>query len=231
MKPGQNKIYFLTADSLSAARSSPHLEVFRTYGVEVLLLTDRIDEWVVSHLTQFDGKALQSAAAADLDLSDLGEAATGAGFAKRADDAKALVEAIKSVLADAVKDVRVSGRLSESPACLTSDAHDLSPRLARMLRDAGQAAPTVKPVLEIDPGHPLLRHMERQIGTPGFDDLARYLVDQAILAEGGVLDDPAGFVRRTNALILDDGLAPSPSEVSDIPQADDPGKDTPLSVS
>jgi molecular chaperone HtpG len=201
MKEGQEKIYFITAETFNAARSSPHLEVFRKKGIEVLLLSDRVDEWVVGHLTEFDGKPLVSVAKGGLDLGKLEDEQEKAEQAREADEYKDLVERIRTSLGEQVKEVRVTHRLTDSPACLISDEYDLGGNLARILKAAGQTAPASKPILEINPKHPVvlrLRYEEKR-----FDDWSRVLFDQALLAEGGQLDDPAGFVRRVNQLMLE----------------------------
>jgi molecular chaperone HtpG len=201
MKEGQEKIYFITAETFNAARSSPHLEVFRKKGIEVLLLSDRVDEWVVGHLTEFDGKPLVSVAKGGLDLGKLEDEQEKAEQAREADEYKDLVERIRKSLGEQVKEVRVTHRLTDSPACLVSDEYDLGGNLARILKAAGQTAPASKPILEINPKHPVvlrLRYEEKR-----FDDWSRVLFDQALLAEGGQLDDPAGFVKRVNQLMLE----------------------------
>ncbi|MET0210298.1 MAG: molecular chaperone HtpG, partial [Burkholderiaceae bacterium] len=213
MKEGQDKIYYVTAETFNAARNSPHLEIFRKKGLEVLLLSDRVDEWVVGHLTEFDKKPLVSVAKGGLDLGALDDEAE-----RKADEVDAtalgdLVERVKKSLGDRVKDVRTTRRLTDSPACLVADEHDVSGNLARMLKAAGQRAPEAKPILEINPKHPVI---ERLVGEhPRFDAWAQVLYDQALLAEGGQLDDPATFVKRINELMLamaaPDAQAPAPS--------------------
>jgi len=202
MVEGQEKIYYITADALPAARHSPHLEVFRQKDIEVLLLTDRVDEWLVSHLADYKGKALQSVAKGDLDLGKLvGEEAK----AQREEAAKRhgdLLGRMKAVLGEAAKDVRVSDRLTESPACLVVEQHEMSPNLARVLKQLGQDAPLPTPVLEVNVGHPLVGRLEAEQDEDRFADLTRILFDQAVLAEGGQLDDPAIFVQRLNRLVL-----------------------------
>ena len=202
MVEGQDQIYYITADTLPAARHSPHLEVFRQKGIEVLLLTDRVDEWLVSHLADYKGKALQSVAKGDLDLGKLaGEEAK----AQREEAAKRhgdLLARMKAVLGEAAKDVRVSDRLTESPACLVVEQHEMSPNLARVLKQLGQDAPLPTPVLEVNVGHPLVGRLEAEQDENRFADLTRILFDQAVLAEGGQLDDPATFVQRLNRLVL-----------------------------
>jgi len=203
MKPGQDKIYYVTAETFNAAKNSPHLEVFRKKGVEVLLLSDRVDEWVVGHLTEFDGKPLVSVAKGGLDLGALEDEAERKEDEAEQTELKSLVEKVKASLGDRVKDVRVTRRLTESPACLVADDHDVGGNLARMLKAAGQRVPDTKPILEINPKHPAV--LKLQSDEARFDDWAAVLLDQAILAEGGQLDDPATFVKRINQLMLEPG--------------------------
>ena len=201
MQSEQELIYYITAESFAAAQHSPHLEIFRKKGIEVLLLSDRVDEWLLGSLTEFDGKKLQSIAKGDLDLGKL-ESDTEKDIQKKIEEeAKSLVEKIKTSLGEQVKDVRVTHRLTDSPACLVSDANDLSGNLARMLKAAGQTAPESKPILEINPGHKLVKRLEAEKADAVFNDLALVLFDQALLAEGGSLNDPASFVKRMNSLI------------------------------
>jgi molecular chaperone HtpG len=203
MKDGQDAIYYITADGFPAARNSPHLEMFRKMGVEVLLMHDRIDEWVVSALTEFDGKPLQSVARGDLDLSKLGqEAGTSADALREDGEHKALIDRIQHVLAGRASAVRVTHRLTDSPACLVSDEHGISMNLQRLLKAAGQKAPEVKPVLEINPQHPIVRRLKDEPDGSHFSDWSHILFDQATLAEGGQLDDPATFVKRLNQLMI-----------------------------
>ena len=200
MKEGQEKIYFVTADTFNAAKNSPHLEIFKKKGIEVLLLSDRVDEWVVGHLTEFDGKQLQSVAKGGLDLGKLEDEEEKKEAEKAADEYRELLEKVKSALGDRVKDVRVTYRLTDSPSCLVSDEHDPSGNLARLLKAAGQPAPDAKPILEINPQHPAVMRLKTEEAR--FDDWAALLFEQATLAEGGQLDDPAGFVKRINELML-----------------------------
>jgi molecular chaperone HtpG len=200
MKEGQDAIYYITADGFAAARNSPHLEIFRKLGVEVLLLYDRIDEWVASTLTEFDGKPWQSVAKGDLDLGKLkGEEARSA---ESADEDKPLLERIQTALKDRAAAVRATARLTDSPACLVSDEHGLSTNLERILKAAGQNVPASKPVLEINPGHPLVQRLKSETDERRFADWSHILFDQATLAEGGQLEDPASFVKRLNELML-----------------------------
>ncbi len=201
MQPEQDVIYYITADSFAAAQHSPHLEIFRKKEIEVLLMSDRVDEWLLSGLTEFEGKKLQSIAKGDLDLGKL-ESDTEKEIQKKIEEeTKTLVERIKQTLGNQVKDVRVTHRLTDSPACLVSDAQDLSGNLARILKAAGQSAPETKPILEINPTHKLVKRLESEAAEALFGDLAHVLFDQALLAEGGTLDDPASFVKRMNSLI------------------------------
>ena len=201
MQPEQDVIYYITADSFAAAQHSPHLEIFRKKGIEVLLMSDRVDEWLLGSLTEFEGKKLQSIAKGDLDLGKL-ESETEKEIQKKIEEeAKTLVEKIKQSLGEQVKDVRVTHRLTDSPACLVSDEHDLSGNLARILKSAGQKAPETKPILEINPTHKLIKRIEAESADDVFADLAHVLFDQALLAEGGTLEDPASFVKRMNSLI------------------------------
>jgi molecular chaperone HtpG len=201
MKPEQESIYYITADTFAAAQHSPHLEIFRKKGIEVLLMSDKVDEWLLGSLTEFEGKQLQSVAKGDLDLGKLEDEAEKEAQKKIEEDSKSLVERIKTTLGDAVKDVRVTHRLTDSPACLVAGEHDLSGNLARMLKAAGQKAPESKPILELNPEHNLVKRMEAEKEEAKFKDLAHLLFDQALLAEGGQLDDPASFVKRMNKLI------------------------------
>jgi molecular chaperone HtpG len=201
MKQGQTAIYYITADSFAAAQHSPHLEIFRKKGIEVLLLSDRVDEWLMSNFTEFDGKPLKSVAKGGLDLGEL-EDETEKTAQKEAEDAmKPLVERIKTTLGERVKDVRVTHRLTDSPACLVTGEGDMSANLERLLKAAGQAAPSVKPTLEINPTHALVTRLDSETDDVRFADWANLLFEQALLAEGGQLDDPASFVRRLNGLL------------------------------
>jgi molecular chaperone HtpG len=200
MKEGQEKIYYVTAETFTAAKNSPHLEIFRKKGIEVLLLSDRVDEWVTGYLTEFDGKPLQSVAKGGLDLGKLEDEAEKKEAEQAADEYKELIEKIKTALGEKVKDVRVTHRLTDSPSCIVADEHDMGGNLARILKAAGQKAPEMKPILEINPGHPAVRRLKYEESR--FDDWASLLLEQATLAEGGTLDDPAGFVRRINDLML-----------------------------
>jgi len=201
MKEGQAKVYYITADSFAAAQHSPHLEIFRKKGIEVLLLSDRVDEWMLSSLTEFEGKKLQSVAKGDLDLGALEDEAEKEQQKKVEDEFKSLIERIQSSLGDSVKEVRVTHRLTDSPACLVSGENDLSANLERMLKAAGQKTPESKPVLEINPQHAIVVRLNKEADEARFTDWSHVLFDQALLAEGGQLEDPASFVRRMNSLL------------------------------
>ena len=202
MKEGQEKIYYVTADSFAAAKNSPHLEIFRKKGIEVLLLSDRIDEWLVSNLDEFDGKHLQSVAKGDLDLGELEKEEDKAAQEEVNKDFEAVLKQIKDVLGDKVSDVRLSHRLTESPACLVADVYGMSLNMERIMKDAGQLMGMGrKPIFEINPTHPLVVRMKAEQDDARFADLTHILFDQAILSEGGQLDDPAAFVHKLNGLL------------------------------
>ena len=203
MKQGQDKIYYVTADTLDAARSSPQLEIFRKKGIEVLLLADRVDEWMLSFLHEFDGKPLASVAKGGLDLAALSDEQEKAAQQQSSEEFKDLVERVKSALGERVKDVRVSARLTESAACIVSDEHEMSGHLQRLLKAAGQKTPESPPILELNPHHPLVARLKSD--ERDFADWAQLLLDEAVLAEGGALNDPAAFVQRVNRLLLDGG--------------------------
>lgn len=202
MKEGQDKIYYITADSHTAAKNSPHLEVFRKKGIEVLLLSDRVDEWLTNSLHEFEGKQLQSVAKGALDLSKLDSEEDKEEQKKVEEQAKNLITHIKESLNDKVEDVRVSHRLTSSPSCIVLNEHDMALYMQHLLKQAGHEMPSTKPVLEINPSHPLLARMEAETDDERFAEWASVLLDQAILAEGGQLEDPAGFVHRLNKLML-----------------------------
>jgi molecular chaperone HtpG len=199
MKEGQKAIYYITADTLSSARNSPQLEIFRKKGIEVLLMADRVDEWAIGFLNEFDGTPLQSVAKGAVDLGELQDEAEKKALEAAAEHVKPLLEKLKTALGGQVEDVRATTRLVDSPACLVVKDGGMSIQMARLLKQAGQSAPDTKPVLEINPEHPLVKKLE---GSPRFDDLAHILLDQALLAEGGLPEDPAGYVRRVNALLV-----------------------------
>jgi molecular chaperone HtpG len=199
MKEGQEAIYYITADTLAAARSSPQLEIFRKKGIEVLLLVDRVDEWMLSHLYEFDGKPLQSVAKGAIDLGKLQDEAEKKQAEEAASAFRPVLDRLKETLKERAKDVRVTTRLVDSPACLVVEEGDMSGHLARLLKQAGQKAPETRPILEVNAEHALVKRLD---GNAHFDELAHILFDQAVLAEGGQLEDPAAYVRRINALLL-----------------------------
>jgi len=198
MKEGQDVIYYITADSLTAAKTSPQLEIFKKKGIEVLLLTDRVDEWMLSHLYEFEGHNLQSVAKGAVDLGKLQDEEEKKKAEEAAEAFKPVLERLKDSLKERAKDVRVTTRLVDSPACLVVEDGDMSAHLARMLKQAGQAAPSAKPILEVNAEHALVKKLE---SDARFDELAQILFDQAVLADGGQLEDPAAYVRRINALL------------------------------
>ena len=203
MKEGQKAVYFITAENFATAKNSPHLEIFRKNGVEVLLLTDPIDEWLTTHLTEFDGKPLQSVTRGELDLDDLKE---GEGEEKKqpeTEEYRDLVKRLKETLNERVKDVRLTHRLTASPACLVADEHDMSRHLEQILKASGQTIPGSKPILEINPDHPLIARMHDERNADRFSDWSHILFDQALLSEGGRLQDPAGFVHRLNTMLVE----------------------------
>jgi len=202
MKQGQDKIYYVTADSFAAAKNSPHLEIFRKKGVEVLLLSDRVDEWLVSNLPEFEGKSLQSVAKGELDLGALEDVEEKKAREQENDAFKDFTAKMQATLGEKVKEVRITHRLTDSPACLVVDAQGMGMNLERMLKAAGQNVPISKPILEVNPQHPLLNLLKEEADTARFDDLSQILFDQALLAEGGQLEDPAGFVKKLNGLML-----------------------------
>lgn len=199
MKEGQKAIYYLTADNLAAAKNSPQLELFNKKGIEVILMTARVDEWAMNFLTEFDGTPLQNIAKGAVDLGDLTDDAEKEEARQAEESLKPVVEKLQSVLADRAKEVRVSSRLVDSPACLVVGDGELTPQMAQMLKAMGQPVPDVKPILEINPTHPLIERLE---ASSDFDDLAQVVFDQALLADGGQLDDPAGYLKRINKLLL-----------------------------
>jgi molecular chaperone HtpG len=199
MKEGQEAIYYITADTLAAAKNSPQLEIFRKKGIEVLLMTDRVDEWALNYLNEFDGTPLQSVAKGSVDLGKLQDEDEKKAAEEAAESFKPVLEKLKEALKDKAEDVRVTTRLVDSPACLVVNDGGMSTQLARMLKQAGQPVPEVKPVLEVNAEHPLVKKLD---GSAHFDDLANILFDQALLAEGGLPADPAAYVRRVNALLV-----------------------------
>jgi molecular chaperone HtpG len=201
MKEGQDRIYYVTADSFLAAKNSPHLEIFRKRGIEVMLLHERVDEWLVANLPEFEGKPFASVARGELDLGKIQTEEEKKEEERQAGEYRELVEKLKGALGDKVKDVRVTSRLTDSPSCLVADEHDLGGNLARILKSVGQKVPQAKPILEINASHPMVRRLKDEQNR--FPDWAHLLFEQALLAEGGQLDDPAGFVRRSNELMLE----------------------------
>lgn len=202
MKDGQEAIYYLTADSLQAAKNSPQLEIFRKKGIEVLLMTDRVDEWALQYLPEFDSTPLQSVAKGAVDLGQLQDEEEKKAAEAAQEAARSFLDQLKGALKDQAQDVRTTTRLVDSPACLVSDDQGMSVQLARLLKQAGQPVPEVRPVLEINLDHPLIRKLEAAAADPArFEDLAHIVFDQAMLAEGGLPTDPAAYVRRVNALL------------------------------
>jgi len=198
MKEGQEAIYYITADTLAGAKSSPQLEIFRKKGIEVLLFTDRVDEWMLSHLYEFDGHPLTSVAKGGVDLGKLEDEAEKKAAEETAEAFKPVLERLKTALKERAKDVRTTTRLVDSPACIVADEGDMSNHLARLLKQAGQSAPKSLPILEVNPDHALVKRLD---ASERFDDLALILFDQALLAEGGQLEDPAAYVARVNSLL------------------------------
>ncbi|MGM0544257.1 MAG: molecular chaperone HtpG [Pseudomonadota bacterium] len=200
MKEGQQKIYYVVADSFNAAKHSPHLEIFRKKGIEVLLLSDRIDEWLMSHLTEFDGKSFADVAKGELDLGDVEDEAEKKEQEETAKAKESLVKRVKEALGEGVQDVKVTHRLTDSPACVVLPEHEMGYQMRRIMEAAGQPLPEVKPILELNPSHSLVARLE-EADDSLFADLAHILLDQAIIAEGGHLDDPAAYVKRLNGVL------------------------------
>jgi len=203
MQPEQEKIYYVTADSFAAARNSPHLEVFRKKGIEVLLLHDRVDEWMVSHLTEFDGKALVSVAKGELDLGKLRDEDEEKSAKQAETEFKEFLKGIQDALADEVKEVRISHRLTDSPSCLVLEEHEMAVHLQQVMKQAGHALPAVKPILEVNPDHPLVVHLKDEQDQEKFSEWSHLLFEQALLTEGGHLEDPTAFVKRMNAILVE----------------------------
>jgi len=203
MQDGQEKIYYITADSFAAAKNSPHLEVFRKKNIEVLLLHDRVDEWMVSHFTEFDSKQLVSVAKGDLDLGKLQDKDEEAAAKKIEDEYKDLVKRVQDALGEDVKEVRVSHRLTDSPSCLVLDTHEMPIHLQQVMKQAGHELPVSKPILEINPEHVLVARLNQVQDEARFGDWSRLLLEQAMLSEGAQLEDPVAFVKRMNSLLLD----------------------------
>ena len=203
MKEGQEKIYYVTADSFSAAKNSPHLQIFRRKGIEVLLLSDRVDEWLVSHLTEFDGKSLASVAKGELDLDELADEEEKKAAKETEDQYADLVKRMQEVLGDRVNNVRISQRLTDSPSCLVMGEQDMAVHMQQMLKQAGHEVPVSKPDLEINPSHALVNRLQDEADDGRFASWSNVLLDQAMLSEGGQLDDPVAFVNRLNDLLLE----------------------------
>jgi molecular chaperone HtpG len=201
MKEGQEKIYYITAESFSAAQNSPHLEVFRKKGIEVLLLSDRIDEWLVAHMTEFDGKPLQSVARGDLDLGEIGDEAEEKATEEANEEFKDVIERVRKTLGDSISEARMSQRLTDSPSCLVLNEQDMSTQMQQILEAAGQYAPRAQPILELNSGHKLVAKLKDIKDDDSFNDWVSLLFEQAQLAAGTHLEDPAGFVKRMNRLL------------------------------
>jgi len=201
MQEGQDKIYYISAETFAAAKNSPHLEVFRKKGIEVLLLSERVDEWMMSHLTEFEGKSFHSVAKGDLNLGDLEDKEEKEALDKAADEAKDVVGKLQEILKDKVKEVRITHRLTNSPSCLVVEEDEMAANLQRMLKSAGHAMPTTQPILEINPTHALVIGLNDEANAGKLESWANLLFEQALLAEGGQLDDPAAFVNRMNDLL------------------------------
>lgn len=202
MKAGQEAIYYVTADSFAAAKNSPHLEIFRKKGIEVLLMSDRVDEWLVSSLPEFEGKPLKSVTQGELDLGDLEDKKEKEVKKKTGKAFEDVIKSMKDTLGESVSEIRITHRLTSSPACLVTGEHSMSANLERILKAAGQVVPGSKPVLEINPEHPLVLMLKEEKDSTRFEDLTQVLFNQALLAEGGQLDDPATFVKKLNELLL-----------------------------
>jgi molecular chaperone HtpG len=203
MKEGQSKIYYVAAENLTTAKNSPHLEVFRKKGIEVLLLTDRVDEWLMGNLMEFDGKQFEDVGKGALDLGELDTEEEKKAADELATANEGLVERIKAVMTDQVEEVRVTNRLTDSPACLVVGQGDMGAQMRRLLEQAGQAVPESKPIFEVNPEHPLVAKLDVEQDEDRFAELTNILFDQAQLAEGGSLEDPAAYVRRLNKLLLE----------------------------
>jgi molecular chaperone HtpG len=200
MPEGQDKIYYIAADSHSAAKNSPHLEIFRKKGIEVLLLSDRVDEWLTSHLMEYEGKKLQSVAKGELDLDD--DEKSEKELEKKAKSAEKLLKRMKDALKEKASDVRVTNRLTDSPACIVLNEQDMAMHMQRILKEAGHELPATLPILEINPDHPIVKKLDTEKSKKKFADWSSILFDQALLAEGGQLDDPAGFVAKLNKMLV-----------------------------
>jgi len=203
MKEGQNRIYYIASENHNTAKNSPHLEVFRKKGIEVLLLSDRVDEWLMSHLSEFDGKQFQDITKGELDLGDLDSEEEKEKLKKADEEAKPLLERIKTSLADRVSEVRTTNRLTDSPACLSLSEFDMGMQMRKIMEAAGQAVPESKPIFEINVTHPLIQKLDKESDEERFSDLVAILFDQASIAEGGHLDDPGAYISKLNKLLLE----------------------------
>ncbi len=203
MKEGQDKIYYVVAENFNTAKNSPHLEVFRKKGIEVLLLCDRVDDWLMGHLQEYDGKSLQDVGKGQLDLGDIETEEEKEQQKATEKQFESLVERLQSTLGEQVEEVRITHRLTESPACIVVGEHDMGAQMRRLLESAGQAVPESKPIIEVNPEHPLISKLDQEPDEDRFADLAKIVFDQASLAEGGHLKDPAAYVQRLNKLLLD----------------------------
>jgi len=203
MQEGQTKIYYVAAENFNTAKNSPHLEVFRKKGIEVLLLSDRVDEWLMGHLTEFDSKSFQDVGKGALDLGELDTEEDKKAQEEVAKENEDLVKRVKAVLEEQVEDVRITTRLTESPACIVVNEQDMGAQMRRILEQAGQSLPSSKPSFELNPEHPLVLKLDQEVDEDRFADLTRVLFDQANLAEGGHLEDPAAYVSRLNKLLLE----------------------------
>ncbi len=202
MKEGQNKIYYVTADNYAAARNSPHLEIFKTKGIEVLLMSDRVDEWSMSYFTEFDGKPLQSVAKGSLELGELEDESEKEAFEKAVDECKELTTRMQEALGERVKEVRLTHRLTDSPSCLVVEEQEMAINMQKIMEAAGQKIPSSKPILEVNPQHPIVLRLKDEADKQRFGDITSVLFDQAMLSEGGQLDDPSAFVSRVNSLLV-----------------------------
>jgi len=203
MREGQKKIYYITGENHDAVAASPHLEYFRKKGIEVLLLTDRVDEWMVGHLSDFDGKAFQDVTKGELDLDELADESEKEEQKQLEESHKALIERLEAALKDDVKEVRVSSRLSDSPACLVVGQYDMGGHMRRLMEAAGQKVPEPEVALEVNPSHPLIERLDQEADEDRFAELAQVIHAQALLAEGSQLKQPAQYVTRLNKLLLD----------------------------
>ena len=203
MPEGQDKIYYITADSFAAANHSPHLEIFRKKGIEVLLMWERVDEWLMSHLNEFDGKNFESVTKGELDLGELDDEETKKAQEEAKTALAPLLERVKTALGDEVKEVRLTHRLTNTPSCVVAGEHDMSTQMLKLMRSAGQAVPEQKYILELNPEHTLVKKLETLEAGEQFNEWSQLLLEQAQLAEQGGLKDPAAFVARVNRLLLD----------------------------